>query len=226
MDATRRTVGAEPGRSKREVGTPPAFLRAARRRLGLPTSRSTGGVAGARDLRAVLHQDFDDALTQPWTRDGGLAESRVRVHHTVGRPGVDAEGFGAQTAVLVPASIGGWWRDRASADARARAQRPAELRQTRIRKDLTAAPALRRAGLRRGRGRTTRTRGAIVRIPGRYAFKLHSAADSAARSAHAIAHRLSSLVITSLLGSSAVVETIWRRQVQSNCRPISERGHL
>jgi hypothetical protein len=69
-------------RSKQAVGTPPAFLRAVRRRLRIAGFALDLEASPENAICAQYYTKADDALTQPWTGHGA-AESRVRVHRTV-----------------------------------------------------------------------------------------------------------------------------------------------
>ena len=105
----------KPGKSDQEIGTPPEFITAAARKLGLWGERFTFDIAATGGVNNVAVRFFskaDDALVKDWPTEGQNwlnpefddIAPWVKKAYMQGR-------LGASTAVLVPASTGAnWWK--------------------------------------------------------------------------------------------------------------------
>ena len=105
----------KPGRSKQDYGTPPEFLNAVRRLLGIVEFDFD---LAASDKNAVCPQYYtekDDSLIQPWKVGNGwnwLNPPFAHMYPWVGKSAHAVNLEQAKTAVLVPAGVGSkWWAE-------------------------------------------------------------------------------------------------------------------
>jgi phage N-6-adenine-methyltransferase len=105
-----------PGRSKQDYQTPPEFITAVKRKLGI-TNFDIDLAADATNRQAEQWYGLDnglDSLTQPWKVGDGwnwLNPPYSNIRPWVEKAEKEAK-MGAKTAVLIPASVGSnWWFD-------------------------------------------------------------------------------------------------------------------
>jgi DNA (cytosine-5)-methyltransferase 1 len=103
----------KPGRSKQDYGTPPSFLEAVKRRLGIDTFAIDLAASKHNAVDFAFYDERQNALARDWPVGGwcwlnppfGQLEPWVR--HTF-----EQSRRGARVAMLVPAGVGSnWWRD-------------------------------------------------------------------------------------------------------------------
>lgn len=110
----------KPGRSKQNYGTPPEFLAAVRDRLCI-TKFALDVAADSNNTVCGLYYSIEDnGLDQYWNRAGGWNWCNPpygNIRPWVSKARREAMN-GANTAMLVPASVGAnWWRDYVEPDA-------------------------------------------------------------------------------------------------------------
>lgn len=116
----------KPGRSEQVVCTPPEFLQAVRKRLHI---EDFDWDLAADEANSVVHtigawkrhyNENDDSLVQSWQQGRGwnwCNPPYADIEPWVRKAWIEAD-KGAQTAMLVPASVGSnWWRDHVSTRA-------------------------------------------------------------------------------------------------------------
>lgn len=124
------TPPQKPGRSKQDYGTPPEFLSAVKRRLGI--KRFDCDLAASAEnavVRNCYYTKSDDALRlRSWLVAGGwnwLNPPYSNIAPWVKRACLERDTRGVQTAVLIPAAVGSnWWRDWVHEKARVRFLNP------------------------------------------------------------------------------------------------------
>ena len=105
----------KPGKSKQDYGTPLEFVRALEKRLGIVGFSIDLAATQDNSIAPQFYSEEFDALKEPWFRGTGWAfcnppyggiESWVKkAHH-------EAINYGAQIAMLLPASVGSnWWAE-------------------------------------------------------------------------------------------------------------------
>lgn len=103
----------KPGRSKQDFRTPPVFLDAVKRRLGIEAFSIDLAATPTNAVASTYYTVADNALVQPWTSDGvaWLNPEFADIGPWVQRAAEQAA-LGAKIAMLVPAAVGSnWWRD-------------------------------------------------------------------------------------------------------------------
>jgi len=113
----------KPGRSKQNYRTPPAFLAAVRRRLGIEVFSVDLAADNENAVAPFYFSEQDNALVQSWRVDGWAWCNPPFAHiapwveraYRESRSSYDKEGayaFGGHVAMLLPAGVGAnWWRD-------------------------------------------------------------------------------------------------------------------
>lgn len=105
----------KPGKSKQDYCTPPQFLAALKRRLGIDDFTIDLAATAKNAVAPIFYDEEMDSLTQPWRLGAGWAFCNPPFGHLerwVAKAFIEADNNGAQTAMLVPASTGSnWWHD-------------------------------------------------------------------------------------------------------------------
>jgi phage N-6-adenine-methyltransferase len=110
----------KPGRSRQDYGTPPEFLEAVKKRLGIEDFDCDLAAAKWNAVTDRYLTVMDDSLSGlTWLRARGLAKGWnwlnppfARIAPWVEKARTQQFLLGARTAVLIPAAVGSnWWRD-------------------------------------------------------------------------------------------------------------------
>lgn len=105
----------KPGRSKQDYGTPPEFLAAVKKRIGINYFDWDLAASEQNTVAADFYTEAEDALAMSWkTGDGWnwLNPPFTRIGDWARLAHEYAVQDGVQTAVLIPAAVGSnWWRD-------------------------------------------------------------------------------------------------------------------
>lgn len=103
----------KPGRSKQDYQTSPEFLQALRRKLGILEFDCDLAADDENHVCPRFYTEEDDAFSQTWKLGTGwnfLNPPYGDIEPWVLRAGLMASREDAQTAVLIPASVGSnWW---------------------------------------------------------------------------------------------------------------------
>lgn len=103
----------KPGKSEQSVATPPEFIRAAKRRLGIDEFAIDLAADDNNRITHTYYGEDTDSLKQSWLWDGWCW---LNPPYTDIKPWVEKawneSRYGAHIAVLVPAAVGSnWWRN-------------------------------------------------------------------------------------------------------------------
>lgn len=105
----------KPGRSKQDYGTPPEFLVAVRKMLGVAEFDIDLAASPINAVVDAYYTETDNALVQPWKLGTGwnwLNPPFANIKPWVEKAACETIQFGVKTAMLLPASVGSnWWSD-------------------------------------------------------------------------------------------------------------------
>src|SRR5258706_14894525 len=112
----------KPGSSKQTYATPPEFLRAVKRYLGIVDFDIDLAATAANAVTKRFYSPRENSLVQPWKVGSGIAWLNPpfsKIEPWVDRAWTQAHAHGARIAMLVPAAVGSnWFRDSVHGKAR------------------------------------------------------------------------------------------------------------
>ncbi len=105
----------KPGKSKQDYCTPPTFIKALERKLGIVGFSIDLAASKENAICPQFYSEKDDSLMQPWFRGtqwGFCNPPFLNILPWVTKANVESAIHGTQVAMLVPASVGSnWWLD-------------------------------------------------------------------------------------------------------------------